>query len=454
MSAVEQPNAHAGAYLFVVTSDLPATLVTRDVSRFHRILAWQARATAPAAAFDAVSLAVLDRLSFYNIACTTADLLHSISSLVSPEDYAVLHIDGLASQQLVNISLLSSQDLVDELVLTPDVTADALAPRSNRHRPRRDGSPHTTAPCFPKMVYRASPWERAWLQSMVEHERNKQFQGVTPRGHGWRGCGHWTATNSSERSNVLLGDVAALSNRSDAPWSSDVLSYFERHDCTGSPMPPVPIEPLVGLLRHPLFNCINTRSVTLNKDAWLVPTWRLHISPPPRRALLFDLGASSYSSKDRGGNSQAWMTARYASGGLRFDRVIAWEARLLRPSDIFAGMPRELSDHLSYFNVPLDVTPGARHNPMRMLAAIARPEDYVVFKIDFDHTPLEEAIMEQAIQHAQLIDELYFEHHVVDHPLVTAGWRSSLHGTNSTVLRSHGLFGRLREAGIRAHSWV
>ena len=53
---------------------------------------------------------------------------------------------------------------------------------------------------------------------------------------------------------------------------------------------------------------------------------------------------------------------------------------------------------------------------------------------------------------AGLVDELYFEHHVLYTPM----WRYWQINTvtNHTLVHSYALFGKLRELGIRAHSWV
>ena len=50
-------------------------------------------------------------------------------------------------------------------------------------------------------------------------------------------------------------------------------------------------------------------------------------------------------------------------------------------------------------------------------------------------------------------DELYFEHHVLHTPMWRFGWHINT-VTNQTLVDSYALFGRLREMGIRAHSWV
>jgi hypothetical protein len=51
------------------------------------------------------------------------------------------------------------------------------------------------------------------------------------------------------------------------------------------------------------------------------------------------------------------------------------------------------------------------------------------------------------------VDELYWEHEVHTSPMIHQGWGA--HGwPNETLAQSYELFTRLRELGIRAHSWV
>ena len=68
--------------------------------------------------------------------------------------------------------------------------------------------------------------------------------------------------------------------------------------------------------------------------------------------------------------------------------------------------------------------------------------------------PLRQILEDDAL--SGLIDEFYFEHHVHNHPLTRRnfGWGPSVQQTNCTVVDSYEVFARLRQLGIRAHSWV
>lgn len=90
---------------------------------------------------------------------------------------------------------------------------------------------------------------------------------------------------------------------------------------------------------------------------------------------------------------------------------------------------------------------------------MAHPDDFVVFKLDIDNTAVEVEIILTILRTPDLIariDELFWEHHVSGSPTQWAGWGdlSREPGSHSTLESSYRLFTRLRQAGIRAHSWV
>jgi len=100
-------------------------------------------------------------------------------------------------------------------------------------------------------------------------------------------------------------------------------------------------------------------------------------------------------------------------------------------------------------------------NPLVHLRALARPEDFVVFKLDVDSPSIELAIIEQLVADrstASLIDDFYWEHVVKNTPMDHFGWGHDLRrmptSQHQTVADSYNYFGRLRSMGVRAHSWV
>ena len=171
----------------------------------------------------------------------------------------------------------------------------------------------------------------------------------------------------------------------------------------------------------------------------------------PPRALYFDAGASFWG--DGFGLKQ--VLAHYAAMGLPFDEVFAWESsRSYNGGDFFADAPLRTQHATHYVNMPVVTAPGDRNNPLSAIALVARPQDYVVFKLDVDNSAVELALTEQLISNVTLlalVDEFFFEDHVDVREMHTF-W-SEFIGSGRTLRDSYELFGRLRAAGVRAHSY-
>ena len=142
----------------------------------------------------------------------------------------------------------------------------------------------------------------------------------------------------------------------------------------------------------------------------------------------------------------------------------------MKQSDLWRSFPAGLIPKLSYYNTPVVSAVGAHHNPWRVLAHVARPRDYVVVKLDIDNSETELALIEQLLDGTSpasgLVDELFWEHHVAGSLLSCprlmgyhrmSGWGLMTFNTSDkreTLEGSYDLLTRLREQGIRAHSWV
>ena len=88
----------------------------------------------------------------------------------------------------------------------------------------------------------------------------------------------------------------------------------------------VEIEPLVSVLRDPRFPCKDDSAKMLATKSWI------HVMIPPRDPkgsnYLFDLGASRYR-YGIGGSSLDWLVETFRSKSVDFDRIFAWEAKVL-----------------------------------------------------------------------------------------------------------------------------
>ena len=258
-------------------------------------------------------------------------------------------------------------------------------------------------------------------------------------------------------------------------FNKNIFSYYNvTHYCGNDRQfyySEVPIEPLMGALRHPKFHCRSMPKNPLrpgyykddyrvNKD-YMLPLLYSEYSPKYysknkriTRNYLFDLGASLYK-EGFGGASQEWFVETYAKRGLSFDRIFAWEAQQYNASVIFDQYPPDIIGKVSYFNIPAHAEVNSTSNPLRILKGIVEKDDFVVFKLDIDNEVVELAFIEQIMNDKELsdlIDELYFEHHVSGHPLHKESWGKGAKLMNMS--QSYELFYKLRKLGIRAHSWV
>ena len=84
----------------------------------------------------------------------------------------------------------------------------------------------------------------------------------------------------------------------------------------------------------------------------------------------------------------------------------------------------------------------------------AEERDYVLWKLDIDSGPVEQGNIDFLLsspEHLRLIDEVVWEHHVKNYFM--PHWDGGIDETKE-IGDSYELFLRMRQAGIRAHSWI
>ncbi|KAL1500656.1 hypothetical protein AB1Y20_013304 [Prymnesium parvum] len=284
------------------------------------------------------------------------------------------------------------------------------------------------------------------------------------QGDGIRAALHYTSL--AHGANTALPTAA----------QSDVLSKIDwGHGCLEL------LEPLTGATRHPFHiysGCklsLARRSLAHYYDitylqlvngcpaATSCETGAVRLNrTASARNLLYDLGCSNYvdSGKLRVtggyGSSIPLFRRLYARNCIEFDAIWGWEASPKNLSKWWAKVPKELQPRLTFYNEPVNDT-----NALDVLLATARPEDFVVMKIDIDTPPLEDRIMHRILSEpsiAALIDELYFEFdpklgsspvHVND-SMVEGRGKNRL----GPIDKGLHLMKSLRVQGIRSHFWV
>lgn len=253
------------------------------------------------------------------------------------------------------------------------------------------------------------------------------------------------------------------------PPTPAFFSHFRyRKECnlTGSrsrlvPAPPsgtadtydMVVEPLVGPLRHPLY-CFNLTLLEAKDYMFFSDPWLPSVFPTPMRFFYFDAGASSWD-MGTGGASQSWMVAEFTSRWcFQVAGVWAWEIVPQETKRFFSALPPCLPPVYHWFNVAVSPEPSNKQNIWKHLEAVAKPEDFVLVKIDIDHPPTEIPLLRQLLATPSLqalVDELFFEHHVNFFPICQSWGTCS---DSASYKDSLDLFTTLRKQGIRAHSWV
>ena len=104
-------------------------------------------------------------------------------------------------------------------------------------------------------------------------------------------------------------------------------------------------------------------------------------------------------------------------------------------------------------NIPVNAAPGHADSALSYILSIAKPEDFVVLKLDIDNSAVETRLLEQILENSQLqslIDEFYFEHHVDVAPMHK--YWGAVQGPK--LQDTYRILGQLRARGMYAHAWV
>jgi hypothetical protein len=355
----------------------------------------------------------------------------------------------------------------------------------------KPGAPAPQGDCVWAFVqYEPSQWEREWFEGEESGARRN------------RECEILATPPEVDRSVRLIRATqgAVLDSK---PIPQESIELFSRmvyaEQCGASPRETGRrraqlIEPLVGIVRDPLTICPRAPGIpddiydsfqpdegriqakrhfligvaapwseTPNDPAsWRLGSFEPYAAAPrsdrPRARLNFlvDMGASTYGNwgGDTTAVGAAWLVERNKRHNLAFDWIVSFEYAKVDPEAIYSSVPASILPHYIYFDRPVESDPNGKWNPWRILRGMgARPEDYVVVKIDIDSPDIENPLLDQVagdngLQH--LVDELFIEHHV--NATLMNGWWGT--GNSQLTMRdTYQKFTTLRSKGVRMHSW-
>jgi len=213
------------------------------------------------------------------------------------------------------------------------------------------------------------------------------------------------------------------------------------------------IEPLAGILRDPRFLCESTHIFHKFSIEWLLLGDRT-LQKEGGRNILFDAGGTRFR------DAMHFFTRAYQKRGIVFDEIYVWEASKQREGlywkDIPANVRQFWEPRLTYYNaVPVTADNVSMDNPVNRIFQTCKPDDYCVFKLDIDAPSVEMPIVHQLVDNpdtGKYLDEFFFEHHVTSKLSKQHLWGWS--ATEGTFADSYDIFTKLREKGVRAHSWI
>lgn len=186
--------------------------------------------------------------------------------------------------------------------------------------------------------------------------------------------------------------------------------------------------------------------------SWLTLADKDMLRTSTGKKMLFDAGGSYYDS-GLGGASTKWFVDEYAKRGIDFDKIVIWEAQKMDDKAYWAAVPDAVKPKITLYNGVYGVTdPKSSNNPVSRLASECKEDDFCVLKIDVDTPPVEDAWLKQLLEgdEAKKVDEYFFEQHVHGR-MQPYGWGDAVQGQYADT---YDALQKLRERGVRAHSWV
>jgi hypothetical protein len=210
------------------------------------------------------------------------------------------------------------------------------------------------------------------------------------------------------------------------------------------------VEPILPPLRHPKF----CQSGHLLDWRYIVHDFAAFCRKitPASKIVFVDLGASlSFHGSYKVPILD--LIDEFYKFGFRFDHIYGYEITPTDPKHVVEALPEHIFASYHWINVGVSDDPLAKTNPWNMIMQNFRKEDFVVVKLDIDTPILEESLVNQLRNNpniSQLVDVLYFEHHVLLKELFPH-WKTKM---KSTVKESMDLFVQLRELGIASHPWI
>ena len=221
------------------------------------------------------------------------------------------------------------------------------------------------------------------------------------------------------------------------------------------------IEPLISHLRFPLAHCVDGEPEGDETYKFHPVMFRGWIIPPPQidrasKKFYFDAGASDWM-HGKGGPSLDYFVKIWERSGHEFDEIHAFEMETSEKK-FKKSVPKEYKEitHYKQCAVSSKEEDHSEDNPFLplLIKELTEPNDFVLFKLDIDSPTVENGNIEFILNDPDpRIDELVWEHHISGNYLMKE-WGDPSTLDQMSLRESYDFFLRLRQKGIRAHSWV
>lgn len=174
------------------------------------------------------------------------------------------------------------------------------------------------------------------------------------------------------------------------------------------------------------------------------------------RRLYFDAGASDWNNGS-GGPSLKYFVNVWQRSDIKFDEIYAFEMTT-EATKFYETVPQEYKLIANYQQCAVSSQPQdhSKEHPFLpyLIKEKAKDDDYVLFKLDIDSPHVENGNIDFILQDEDThIDELVWEHHVAGNYLMTE-WGDPKLLDQVSLRGSYDYFLKMRQKGIRAHSWV
>mmetsp|Transcript_26310 Transcript_26310/g.43936 ORF Transcript_26310/g.43936 Transcript_26310/m.43936 type:complete len:481 (+) Transcript_26310:104-1546(+) len=217
------------------------------------------------------------------------------------------------------------------------------------------------------------------------------------------------------------------------------------------------IEPLVAQLRFPLTECLTKKKMPLLAE------FASYVIPPPNfdrvngRTILYDLGSPDWSRME-------YVVEEWLAHGTDFKYMISYSTTKDQESDAFLQtIPDQHAEKIFRHYLPLADHPVDNPKTQGLfipdkIKDMAAPDDYILLKLDKGDGSLKQKLVQYLLDNDDVhVDELLWEIDASGNYVMESYFDKTLgfsELSSLTLPEAYDMLLKLRQKGIRAHSWI